>query len=64
MLGDDTKTTLTIPTFNGQHYTRWKTIVDLWRKAANVAEENQGPVLILNIWGKVHDIARNLTDTN
>ena len=39
MVADDAKTTLTIPTFNGQHYTRWKKLVDLWRKATNVAEE-------------------------
>ena len=41
MVADDAKTTLTIPTFNGQHYTRWKKLVDLWRKATNVEEEKQ-----------------------
>ena len=64
MVADDAKTTLTIPTFNGQHYTRWKKLVDLWRKATNVAEEKQGPVLILNMSGKAQDIALNLPNTN
>ena len=64
MVADDAKTNLTIPTFNGQHYTRWKKLVDLWRKATNVAEEKQGPVLILNMSGKAQDIALNLPNTN
>ena len=64
MVADDTKTTLTILAFNGQHYTRWKKLVDLWRKTTNVAEDKQGPVLILNMSGKAQDIALNLTDTN
>ena len=38
--------------------------MDLWRKATNVAEEKQGPFLILNISGKAQDIALNLPNTN
>ena len=38
--------------------------MDLWRKATNVVEEKQGPVLILNMSGKAQDIALNLPNTN
>ena len=53
-----------IPRFDGTHYTKWKKLVDLWKKATKVDEDKQGPVLILNMSGKAQDIAMNLADTS
>ena len=52
------------PTFDGNGYTRWKRLVNIWQTSTSTEADKRGPILIMNMRGRALDIALGLQDTS